>query len=154
MLGDGLCQKATLIECLVSGSNVWERLIAGVSGNGGLAQRDEAQQGIILNNLPTSISYGPGGEIDFDPSSLFVTGTNWQSVLTALKGVRLDPSSFQGARGREEVDCFGIIFDSQHDQDHDKKYTREYCMKATICASAPSASPSSTMALAAPGEVP
>ena len=32
--------------------------------------------------------------------------------------------------------------------------TREYCMKATNWASAPSASPSSTMLLAAPGEVP
>jgi hypothetical protein len=106
VLGDKLCRNSTLIECLVSGSNFWERLIAGVSGNASLAQRDEVQQGIILPGLPTSISYGPGGEIDFDPSSLFITGANWQSVLATLKGIKLDPSSFSDKEGKEEYDCF------------------------------------------------
>jgi hypothetical protein len=99
-----LCKNSSVLECLVSGSNFWERLMAGLSGNASLAQRDEVQQGIELTGLPTSISYGPGGEIDFDPSSLFITGTNWQSVLTALKGVKLDVqgNDVQGA----EADCF------------------------------------------------
>jgi hypothetical protein len=100
-----LCKKpSSVLDCLVSGSNFWERLMAGVSGNASLAQRDEVQQGIELTGLPTSISYGPGGEIDFDPSSLFITGSNWQSVLTALKGVKLDVQG-KDVYGKE-ADCF------------------------------------------------
>jgi hypothetical protein len=84
-LDSKLCRNQYSIECLVSGSNFGERLIAGVSGNFSLAQRDEVEQGILLASPPTSITYGPGGEIDFDPSSLFITGTSWQTVVTAMK---------------------------------------------------------------------
>ncbi len=100
-LANRLCKSTNQIECLVSGGNFWERFLSGVSGNVSLAERDPVQQGVSLT-LTSSQHYGAAGEVDFDPSLLFVTGTNWQTVLTALKDVNLEPERFFG----DDATCF------------------------------------------------
>jgi hypothetical protein len=83
----GLCPAGNTIRCLASGGPFWERFLSGVSGDFALSERDEVQQGILLSNLPFSQHYGPAGEIDFDPASLFVTAASWNTVVTKLKGI-------------------------------------------------------------------
>ena len=102
-LDNQLCHGKSPIECLVSGGNVWERLLSAATVNFSLSERDEVQQGVLLTSFPSSQHYGPAGEVDFDPASLFVTGTNWQTAVASLKGIRLDTGQFFGD---DEASCF------------------------------------------------
>jgi len=98
-LDSQLCRGSSAIECLASGGKFWERFLSGVSGNVSLSERDEIQQGILLTNFPSSLHYGPAGEIDFDPASLFVTAASWKTAVASLKGITVETN-------REETDCF------------------------------------------------
>jgi hypothetical protein len=91
------------IRCLASGGRLWERFISGVSGNGSLSERDEVQQGLVTVQS-FSQHYGPAGEIDFDPSPLFITGTNWKNAVAALKGITFDANVFE--ENTDEARCF------------------------------------------------
>jgi hypothetical protein len=97
------CSDQLQIRCLAAGGNFWERLLSGVSGNFSLAERDEVQQG-VLTSQSFSQHYGPAGEIDFDPSSLFVTGSSWKNAVAALKGITAGEDVF--GQNSDERRCF------------------------------------------------
>lgn len=102
LLETSLCGNAQLIRCLASGgsgfSNFMERFLSATTVNFSLAERNEIQQGIVVQNLPASLHYGPAGEVDFDPASFFINGSSWKSAVGALKGMNVSvasPPSFE-----------------------------------------------------------
>ncbi|HKD78438.1 MAG TPA: hypothetical protein VKH81_02025 [Candidatus Angelobacter sp.] len=84
MLDPSLCRNHDTLECLASGGNVWGRLLSGAKLTFSVAQRDQVQQGVLLTNLSTSQGWGWNGQVDFDPSSLFITSANWKSAVSVL----------------------------------------------------------------------
>lgn len=95
VMKDGLCGKGSVLQCLASGGrgtgNFMERFLSAVTVNFSMGERDEIQQGVLVPNFPLAQHYGPAGEVDFDPNTfLFVTGANWKSAVSALKGVNND----------------------------------------------------------------
>jgi hypothetical protein len=85
ILDDSLCPKNhSTLECLASGGNVWGRLLSGAKLTFSVAQRDQVQQQVLLTNLPPSQGWGWNGQVDFDPSSLFITSANWKSAVSIL----------------------------------------------------------------------
>jgi hypothetical protein len=84
-LGDDLCSKGkTILECLAGGSSFVARFFSAGRVTFGAAQRDEVQQGMLLPNLPISQSWAWNGEVDFDPTALFITSANWKSAIESL----------------------------------------------------------------------
>jgi hypothetical protein len=102
-LDSKLCGNRYQIECLVSGGNFWQRLLSSASVSYSESERDEVQQWVLLTSFPTSQHYGPAGEVDFDPASLFITGANWQNAVAALKDINVDEARFFGG---DYAGCF------------------------------------------------
>jgi hypothetical protein len=123
---DKLCgnsAKRTQFQCLASGGNFWQRLLSAVTGSVAWSERDEAQQGVIVNNFTPTQHYGPAGEIDFDPASLFINASAWKTVLASLKGIPLDPAFFTGGANKlgDAAPCFT--------KDPKNSFPDEYCVK-------------------------
>jgi hypothetical protein len=97
-----ICPSQHLIECLVAGGNLWQRFLSGATVSFAMSERDQLQQGALLTNFPTSQHYGPSGEVDFDPTSMFLTGSGWQTAVAALKDAKINPSNLDA----EESRCF------------------------------------------------
>jgi hypothetical protein len=130
LLDPGLCGNANTLKCLASGGsgfgNFMERFLSSVTVNVSLSERNEIQQGIVVPNLPASLHYGPGGEVDFDPASLFITGSNWKRALDALKDMKY-PSTLFFKDKDDESNCFVKPLDNPttHDEGwEDKNRTR------------------------------
>lgn len=109
-LGPGICPNKTnqtLLRCLASGGSFTGRLFSGAKLTFSVAQRDEVQQGFILPNLPISQSWGWNGQLDFDPTSLFVTSTSWKNAV-AVRAKSPDGATrtFAGNTSSDEHDCF------------------------------------------------
>jgi hypothetical protein len=106
-LDEKVCRGNKGIECLASGGKFFERFLSGLSGNVSWSERDEVQQGILVNSFSATQHYGPAGEIDFDPASLFITGTNWKAAVNALKDIKVDTAKFFRDDGKSlEARCF------------------------------------------------
>jgi hypothetical protein len=95
-LGRDLCGRHTaVLECLASQGSWWGRMFSGATLNFSVSQRDEVQQGVLVPTLTASESWTWGGEVDFNPSSLFLTSTNWTKALAVLA---VDPGEKQTKR--------------------------------------------------------
>ena len=77
------------LTCLASGGRWWERFLSGVGLTLSLSERPDVQQGLVIAGLPFSQHYGLTGKVVFDPTSLFVTATNWKSALATVDGMAI-----------------------------------------------------------------
>jgi len=84
-LGPDICGRHyTALECLASEGSWWGRMFSGAKVTFSVAQRDEVQQGILVPTLTASDAWTWGGEVDFDPTSLFLTSNNWKTAVSVL----------------------------------------------------------------------
>lgn len=76
---------SSVLTCIARGAHAWQRAIAGVKATFTVSERSAIQQSSIV---PESFGYhyGYGGEVDFDPTNLFITSSNYQTALSAVKG--------------------------------------------------------------------
>jgi hypothetical protein len=85
-LGPDICGRhSTALECLASEGSWWGRMFSGAKVTFSVAQRDEVQQGILVPTLTASDAWTWGGEVDFDPTTLFLTSNNWKTAISALR---------------------------------------------------------------------
>ena len=73
-----------IITCLFKDSKLWQRALSGVTVSGSIGEWQGVEQGVVANESVFP-HYGKGGEIDFDPKNLFLTASDWKSVLDAIK---------------------------------------------------------------------
>jgi hypothetical protein len=85
-IGKELCRSSnnTLLQCLAGGGNFVQRLFSGASVTFSVSQRDEVQQGVVATNLTPSQAWAWGGEVDFNPASLFISASNWKAAETTV----------------------------------------------------------------------
>jgi hypothetical protein len=86
VLGKELCRSSnnSPLQCLAGGGNFAQRLFSGASVTFSVSQRDEVQQGVVVTNLTPSQAWAWGGEVDFNPASLFISASNWKAAETTL----------------------------------------------------------------------
>jgi hypothetical protein len=89
------------LNCVASPGPWWQRAISGVTMQFSLSERTRVASGIVVPAGPFPSDYDKAGEIDFDPTKIFILGTNWKDAATGLAEVTLDP-------GQEpaDKDCF------------------------------------------------
>ncbi len=76
----------THLPLIVSGGGVWKRIAAGFTVNIDLSERSSLQQGVVLTSNTSFLNhYQVTGGFDFDPTQLFLGGTNWSSAFGAKK---------------------------------------------------------------------
>jgi hypothetical protein len=85
-LKNDICGKKlrTPLECLASGGSWWGRMFSGAKLTFSVAQRDEVQQGILVPTLTASDGWTWGGQVDFNPASLFITTADWKNAISVL----------------------------------------------------------------------
>jgi hypothetical protein len=93
-------QMQSALDCLASSGAWWQRALSGVKATFSLSERTRVASGIIVPEGPFPSDYDKAGEIDFDPSQLFILGSNWKAAATSLKDVNLTPS-----KGTEFAEC-------------------------------------------------
>jgi hypothetical protein len=86
-----LCGSKPIIMCLAVGLNPWKRALSGISVTASLSERSAAQQNILVPQPTFSQHYGNSGQIDFDPTRLFMTAANWKNAILAAQSMRIDP---------------------------------------------------------------
>ena len=86
VLREDICGKnpRTALQCLASGGSWWGRLFSGASLTFSVSQRDEVQQGVLTSTLSAGQGWAWGGQLDFDPASLFLSSANWKSAASVL----------------------------------------------------------------------
>lgn len=105
ILGNDVCPSHNTLECLAGSYGVrpvLARLFSGATVTFSVAQRDEVQQQVLIPTLSASQGWAWGGEVDFNPASLFITSTNWKNAVTAISGRHFD---VDGSRDSEKT-CF------------------------------------------------
>jgi hypothetical protein len=90
-----------IMTCLAAGSSTWKRALSGVKVTGSLSELQGVQLGVLVPEGAFSNHYQRTGEIDFDPTQIFITGTNWKTAMDALtKIIPIDPDKLS------ESNCF------------------------------------------------
>jgi hypothetical protein len=87
-----LCGQQEFIVCLAAGPSAWKRALSGFKITASLSERQGVQQGVIVPEGSFSQHYPFGGEIDFDPAQMFITGTNWKAAIDAVAKNPIGPS--------------------------------------------------------------
>jgi hypothetical protein len=103
---DELCGGKPVFMCLATGVNPWKRALSGLSVTASLSERSAVQQGILLPQPSFSEHYGLSGQIDFDPTRLFIAGSNWKNAISAAQNMRIDPD-------QPYCDCFQYLADNE-----------------------------------------
>ncbi len=99
-LSPDICgRNSDVLQCLAGGGSFWGRLLSGAKVTFSASERDQFQQGVVVTGLPASQSWAWTGEVDFNPASLFISGSNWSKAVTALKGMNIDAAD-------DELACF------------------------------------------------
>ncbi|HZR58310.1 MAG TPA: hypothetical protein VFA74_15655 [Terriglobales bacterium] len=99
-----LCKQKSAVECLATSGAWWQRAISGVKATISISERSRVVSGIIVPDAPFPQGYDKGGEIDFDPGQIFVTGSNWKNAAPIAKELNLSKGSTR-ASGLQEM-CF------------------------------------------------
>jgi hypothetical protein len=119
-----LCKgKKSALNCVASSGPWWQRAISGVKVQFSLSERTRVASGIIVPAGPFPSDYDKAGQIDFDPTQIFILGSNWKNAAEGLAGVQLENNK----RGDTILpDCF-----LQHDQekDYSLKHNVADCVK-------------------------
>lgn len=80
-VNSNLCPKESKgndpAACLARGGGLSKRFLSGIKVIANISEHPVAVQGSIL---PTGYLYG--GEVDFDPTKLFTTGTDWKAITS------------------------------------------------------------------------
>lgn len=72
-------------KSIVTAGGWWHRAAAGLTMNVDLSERAALQQGVLVVNPSFSNHYQVTGGVDFDPSALFLNGSNWSKALDPFK---------------------------------------------------------------------
>jgi hypothetical protein len=81
------CSGSDRFQCLARNrkKDLWSRLFSGFTLTFGAAQRNHFQQGTLFNSQTfPDLDYTFTGQLDFDPTSLFVTSTDWTNAAGSL----------------------------------------------------------------------
>lgn len=93
-LAKDLCGNNSAFNCLARKGEFWGRLFSGGKVTFSVARRDEVQQQVLLTTLPASQGWQWSYELDFDPSTLYITSSDWSKAAVAITHMKnLDPDS-------------------------------------------------------------
>jgi hypothetical protein len=117
-------RKQWALECVATSGAWWQRALSGVKGTFSLSERTRVVSGIVVPDKPFPQGYDKAGEIDFDPTQLFILGSNWKGAAASLAGIRV-------VSGNKDSACFpdlksGSLDISQPDLELIEKCIREY----------------------------
>ena len=81
-----LCKhgKRPDLDCLATSGLWWHRALSGVTVTFSISERTRAMSGVILPDRPFPQGYDKSGEIDFNPSQIFMVGSNWKNAADSL----------------------------------------------------------------------
>jgi hypothetical protein len=82
-----LCGDKSALNCVASSGSWWRRSISGVKVVFSLSERTRVISGIVVPAGPFPSDYDKAGEIDFDPTPIFITGSSWKTAAAALAGI-------------------------------------------------------------------
>ena len=83
-----LCgRKRWAMECIATSGAWWQRMLSGVKATFSLSERTRVVSEIIVPEGPFPKDYDKAGEIDFDPSQLFVTGSDWKTAAASVADI-------------------------------------------------------------------
>ncbi len=77
-------ERADRVRRIASSGGVWQRGLSGVTLTVNLSERTALQQGIVVANPSFANHYQVTGGVNFDPSQLFLNGTNWSKAAAAF----------------------------------------------------------------------
>jgi hypothetical protein len=100
-----LCGTKPAITCLATGVSAWKRVLSGITITGSLSERSAVQQMIVVPQPPFLNHYGLTGQVDFDPTQLFISGSNWKNAISTVQSMLIDP-------GQPYADCFQYVADN------------------------------------------
>jgi hypothetical protein len=83
-----LCGDKSALDCVASSGSWWRRSISGVKVAFSLSERTRVVSGIVVPAGPFPSDYDKAGEIDFDPTPIFITGSSWKTAAAALAGIK------------------------------------------------------------------
>jgi hypothetical protein len=89
-----LCGKTSPLQCLTDSGSWWKRALAGFTGTFSLSERQRVVGGIIVPEGTFPANYDKTGQITFDPSQIFINGSNWSAALSVLSGMSTKGKSF------------------------------------------------------------
>jgi hypothetical protein len=91
LLGPDVCghDQHDIIRCIAKGTNAFNRVLSGVTLGITLSERPAVQQGVIVSEA-FSNHYTVAGQVHFDPTSLFITATNYKDALNNLTDADID----------------------------------------------------------------
>jgi hypothetical protein len=75
---------------IASGGGAWRRAASGFTVNVDLSERPALQQGIVAANTSFTDHYQVTGGFDFDPTQLFLGGTNWSKAHDTMSSKTVD----------------------------------------------------------------
>ena len=87
---EDLCgkRKSWALDCLATSGAWWHRALSGVTVTFSISERTRAMSGVILPDRPFPQGYDKTGEIDFNPSQIFIVGSNWKSAAESLVHIK------------------------------------------------------------------
>lgn len=82
--GIGECSNPRRFDWIASGGGWWARTLSGISMSVDLSERAALQQGVIVTDSSFRTHYQTTGSFEFEPSQMFLSGTNWNKAAGAL----------------------------------------------------------------------
>jgi hypothetical protein len=82
-------RKQWALECVATSGAWWQRALSGLTMTFSLSERTRVVSGIVVPDRPFPQDYDKAGQIDFDPSQIFITGADWKNAATSLKDMKL-----------------------------------------------------------------
>lgn len=97
----GLCGRKEGLECVATSGAWWQRALSGVKGTFSLSERTRVVSGIVVPEGAFPQDYDKAGEIDFDPTPIFILGSNWKNAAASLAGI-----NWKNPAARLHDNCF------------------------------------------------
>lgn len=84
--------KIEVVRCLASGESLWKRAFSGLTLTASLSERQGVQLGTgFAPEGSFADHYGVTGQIDFDPTTMFVNATSWKEAAGAIQKIEIVP---------------------------------------------------------------
>lgn len=81
-----IAKEKSMVKCLARArlKDKVSRALTGLTLNAGASQRNRNIQGVLFTSQFPDIDYTIRGQLDFDPTALFVTAANWGDAISIL----------------------------------------------------------------------
>jgi len=86
---DQICGDMSVFDCVAVGGSRLGRALSGLTVTATLSERAAVSQGVLVPEGSFSNHYAIAGEVKFDPSQVFLTGTDWKAAADAIIKMKL-----------------------------------------------------------------